>query len=272
MLSFLASLFFPGRDAPPPPPAPADDGAPVACDIADDGPADDGAHGPADDGDPGACEIADDGDATVAEPPVRTVAVAEPPARTVAVAKPLSLVSYALLPSVTEIENALPAYAQLDVGRRAGTTGYIDYIMPGEMKEAAVVRGCDSAKRPFFVARGWMKVEVPTEDENDGGVFSATIPWMQTFFRRYTDNHQLWVGCGHGWQQHLFESSGGISEYQAKILALLLGGAPSVDIVEPIEARVLPVLTRAGPTVTDSQCRATVWLDAGAVSGAPAVW
>jgi hypothetical protein len=75
-------------------------------------------------------------------------------------------------------------YPILDVGETIGSTGYIDYIRFNDLT-APIMKGYDKYERPFFVIRAIIT-------KSDG----STLKTMETFFQRYSDNKNLWHGCG----------------------------------------------------------------------------
>jgi hypothetical protein len=71
----------------------------------------------------------------------------------------------------------------LDLGKRCGTTGYIDFVRTTEIKHP-IVKGIDCYSRPFIV------ITVIS--------FENKIMYMETFFQRYIDDPSVWMGAGHG--------------------------------------------------------------------------
>jgi hypothetical protein len=95
----------------------------------------------------------------------------------------------------------------LDLGKRCGSTDYIDFIKTAEVKYP-IVKGIDCYKRPFIV----MKVI----SVDDGSLY------METFFQRYTDDTHLWMGAGHHYQ--FMDTYGGMTEKQFQLLKRLIEG------------------------------------------------
>ena len=90
---------------------------------------------------------------------------------------------------------------QLNIGKRCGTTDYIDFITLNEVS-SSIMYGKDCFQRSFIV----IKFKVENYDK----------PIMQTFFQRYTEGN-LWVGCGHA-TSLLIETDGGLTEIQKNFI------------------------------------------------------
>lgn len=94
-------------------------------------------------------------------------------------------------------------YPTLDLQSRAGSSDYIDFITPEEMSSSVMV-GKDYCNRKFVCIRGLL----------------GTTPFCQTFFQRYTDIRDFWMGAGH---HGLFmETSGGMETSQHEFICKLL--------------------------------------------------
>ena len=70
----------------------------------------------------------------------------------------------------------------IDIGNRKGNTLYIDFILPDEFQNG-VVRGVDCYQRNFICIKGNCMCEN-----------GEKIPFFQTYFQRYSDNSDLWIG------------------------------------------------------------------------------
>ena len=101
--------------------------------------------------------------------------------------------------------NNLPV---LDLGERVGDTQYIDFIKWEEVTSSAMT-GVDILNRPFVV----VKFKIDNE----------TAPYMQTFFQRYSNEPQLWMGCGHDATQ-LIDTTGGIKPIQQDLINRIIDG------------------------------------------------
>ena len=96
----------------------------------------------------------------------------------------------------------------LDIGQKAGSTGYIDFINSNEFIES-LRKGIDKTDRKFISFRANI------EYSNGQNVETFT-----TLFQRYSDDEYLWMGAGK--QTHLFATYGGINIYQLQLLYKLL--------------------------------------------------
>ena len=95
----------------------------------------------------------------------------------------------------------IPPYIQtLNVDNNEGYTGYIDFITLDKMLEP-IMRGTDKYNRRFIV----IKMNIDNKQ-----VF-------QTFFQRYTDSEEMWMGAGHQ-GINLISTEGGINECQFKLI------------------------------------------------------
>jgi len=110
------------------------------------------------------------------------------------------------------LKNAIHEWYDLpvfDIGERMGITDYLDFIREEEPSEK-VMRGVDSYTRPFLI----VKAEVL---DSRGKIWSV----FETFFQRYSDNDQMWMGCGH-YGENFLETSGGMTQTQVDFLARLI--------------------------------------------------
>jgi hypothetical protein len=100
----------------------------------------------------------------------------------------------------------------LYIGDAVGNTSYIDFITQ-EQVTTPIVYGMDKFDRPFFVIR--LVGETETGEK---------IHFMDTFFKRYTNNDShLWISCGwHG--KHIMYTEGGVSQKQINELYSLING------------------------------------------------
>ena len=91
-------------------------------------------------------------------------------------------------------------YPKLEVGDRWGGTGYIDYISWKEVT-SPIMYGADCKNRPFFVIKFRVNDKI----------------FMETFFQRYADYNNLWMGCGHA-ARLITHTDGGLNDNQANFL------------------------------------------------------
>lgn len=102
-------------------------------------------------------------------------------------------------------------FAILDIGNKNGSTGYLDFFQPSDLKEGlSIVKGQDIAGRKFFVFKSIFEFE-------DGSVFEN----FTSFFQRFYDNKLLWHCCGHH-GQFIMNTGGGTSNEQFKFIFELL--------------------------------------------------
>jgi hypothetical protein len=92
-------------------------------------------------------------------------------------------------------------YSRLDIENRVGFTDYIDFIALDEMN-GPVMYGVDVFNRNFVVIK--MKV--------DDEIIS------QTFFKRYSKDEIVWMGCGHATKDLLIYTEGGIKNPQFSLI------------------------------------------------------
>ena len=96
----------------------------------------------------------------------------------------------------------------LKTGRRVGATGYIDYINKKEITDP-VMKGIDYYGRKFIVIKAIVDKKV----------------CIQTFFQRYDDCVELWMGAHVGGDcYNLLETVGGMKPSQAEFLYDLVEG------------------------------------------------
>ena len=94
----------------------------------------------------------------------------------------------------------------LDIGERQGVTGYIDFISWKEVKHPIMI-GRDTNGRRFIVIK----------------MILNNQKIMQTYFQRYTNSENLWMGCG-CYTRNLFYTSGGINAEQIELVRQIIKG------------------------------------------------
>jgi len=114
------------------------------------------------------------------------------------------------------VENPFPI---LDIKDRNGYSGYIDFIGSSEFNTSAI-QGVDYASRPFVCLK--MKCYLA-----NGCELSA----YQTFFQRYTNNIELWMGTSNS--KALMCTVGGMNSIQQALVRDLIINK-SVDIPDSI--------------------------------------
>jgi hypothetical protein len=97
----------------------------------------------------------------------------------------------------------------LDIGKREGQTGYIDFILPSELNEHSIMKGVDHANRRFLVFK--------SETVLNG----ITVQMLTTFFQRYSNNPTLYHTAGNH-TKYLFDTAGGCNLIKLKYLRDLL--------------------------------------------------
>tara|TARA_Y100000389_G_C17450992_1_gene514793 strand:- start:338 stop:766 length:429 start_codon:yes stop_codon:yes gene_type:complete len=102
----------------------------------------------------------------------------------------------------------------LDIGSRKGATDYIDFINYHEVNEP-VMKGTDIYGRDFIVLK----------------FVIDNIYGMQTFFQRYSDSYNLWMGCGKS-NETLIYTIGGIKQIQAELIRDIINNRSSIVIEE----------------------------------------
>jgi len=109
-------------------------------------------------------------------------------------------------------------FPTLDIGKRQGNTGYIDFIQPEELGNLSIMKGRDYFGREFIV----FKSKLTTKNNNP-------VEYFTTFFKRYTDeSNTIYHTAAHD-GNYLFATEGGITLYQLNFLYELLKKG-SVDI------------------------------------------
>ena len=99
----------------------------------------------------------------------------------------------------------------LDIGASNGSTGYLDFFRPSDLKDGlSIMKGQDMEGRKFFVFKSIFEFE-------DGSVFEN----FTSFFQRYYDNKLLWHCCGH-YGRYIMDTEGGTSNEQFKFIFDLL--------------------------------------------------
>jgi hypothetical protein len=99
----------------------------------------------------------------------------------------------------------------LDIGDKNGSTGYLDFFQPSDLKDGlSIMKGQDMAGRKFFVFKSIFEFE-------DGSVFEN----FTSFFQRFYDNELLWHCCGH-YGPYIMNTEGGTSNEQFKFIFELL--------------------------------------------------
>ena len=106
-------------------------------------------------------------------------------------------------------------YPILDIGEREGHTDYLDFIKLKELKYP-VMKGCDRHGREFIVIK----------------IIISNKVYAQTFFQRYYDDGNLWMGCMVWGAPCFLTTLGGMQLYQAKLLQLILKGLICVIMPE----------------------------------------
>jgi len=102
------------------------------------------------------------------------------------------------------IPNNLPI---LNINNQIGNTSYIDFITRDQMT-SNIMWGVDLYKRYFITIN--MNIE---SNYKSNSTDNKTIALIQTFFERYSDSSNLWMGAGHHGIQ-LINTYGGMSNIQ----------------------------------------------------------
>jgi len=100
-------------------------------------------------------------------------------------------------------------YPILDIGTRAGQTGYIDFIKPSELMNHSIMKGIDYGNRRFLVFK--------SETEVNG----INVQMFTTFFQRYSNNPTLYHTAGN-YTKYLFDTVSGCNLIKLKYLRDLL--------------------------------------------------
>lgn len=95
----------------------------------------------------------------------------------------------------------------LDLGNAQGYTGYIDFISLDKMT-SSIMKGTDIHNRPFIAIRAQILNKDGTKEQ-----------FFETFFQRYSDDTNLWQGCG---KKQFMSTTGGMSVKQLIFLKDLL--------------------------------------------------
>jgi len=99
----------------------------------------------------------------------------------------------------------------LDIGDKNGSTGYLDFFRPSDLKDGlSIMKGQDMSGRNFFVFKSFFEFE-------DGNTYEN----FTSFFQRYYDNELLWHCCGH-YGRYIMNTEGGTSNEQFKFIFDLL--------------------------------------------------
>ena len=106
----------------------------------------------------------------------------------------------------------------LDIGKKEGSTGYIDFIKKSDLGDFNVVKGKDMYGRYFLT----LKVIGEYNDH--------TQEYIQTFFQRYSNRADLWMDAYADSQEFLY-TPGGITDSEIQFLIKLING----DIIEKKE-------------------------------------
>lgn len=102
------------------------------------------------------------------------------------------------------IEKNIPI---LEIGNKIGITDYIDFIHSDEVTHH-VMRGMDCWRRHFIVIQFFVNGDKS----------------VQTFFQRYTNDENLWVGCRVRQEKIFMDTVGGLKRYQAHLLEDVVNG------------------------------------------------
>ena len=89
----------------------------------------------------------------------------------------------------------------LDTKNRRGHTDYIDYIQKKEVTHP-IMKGKDCYNRPFLIIQC---------------IINKSI-YIQTFFQRYSDDNELWMGCRVCGSPSFIQTVGGMNKHQAYLL------------------------------------------------------
>lgn len=99
----------------------------------------------------------------------------------------------------------------LDIGDKNGSTGYLDFFQPSDLKDGlSIMKGQDMAGRKFFVFKSIFEFE-------DGSIYEN----FTSFFQRYETDNLLWHCCGH-YGRYIMNTDGGTSNEQFKFIFELL--------------------------------------------------
>ena len=93
----------------------------------------------------------------------------------------------------------------LDIGDRQGNTDYIDFIEEDEMGDNNIMKGVDKFNREFLVIR----------------VKCNEKKYFQTFFKRYSSDKSIWMGCSK-FRSDFMITIGGMNDNQFNFLNSLI--------------------------------------------------
>jgi hypothetical protein len=111
---------------------------------------------------------------------------------------------------------ALPSIPELDVGRRMGSTQYIDYIRVEDMSHF-IMKGKDMLDRPFLSVQVHIARYEPTEEEKEvySYVLTKEMDIVGTFFQRYKTGSGVYaeevIAYGTAYPPSVFFSSGALT-------------------------------------------------------------
>ena len=95
----------------------------------------------------------------------------------------------------------------LDIGCKNGSTGYLDFFQPSDLKDGvSIMKGQDMIGRKFFIFKSIFEFE-------DGSVYEN----FTSFFQRYDNDELLWHCCGH-YGTYIMSTQGGTSYEQFKFI------------------------------------------------------
>jgi hypothetical protein len=117
-------------------------------------------------------------------------------------------------------------FPQLNIGKNLGLTGYLDFFEYDDLQSNKIMKGCDSANRPFYVFNAEIKYQDITLKKT-----------LTSFFQRYSDCTTLWHCCGK-YPDYLMDTTGGVNIHQLEMLYnLFLTGKVKIDLenIENIE-------------------------------------
>lgn len=108
-----------------------------------------------------------------------------------------------------------------DIGKKIGSTGYIDFIDTNDFPEP-FRKGIDLMDRKFISFRAIVEYKEGQTKET-----------FTTLFKRYSNSEKIWMGAGTN--PHLFYTQGGSTVDQLKLVLQLLK-EKSVDVTEDMLA------------------------------------
>tara|TARA_B110001469_G_C9637351_1_gene319755 strand:+ start:2287 stop:2820 length:534 start_codon:yes stop_codon:yes gene_type:complete len=98
-------------------------------------------------------------------------------------------------------------YPILNIKNKVGDTSYIDFITKEQMT-SNIMWGTDLYNRYFIT------INMNIDSDNK---YNKAMDLMQTFFERYTNSSNLWMGTGHHGVQ-LIDTYGGMNDIQFKLI------------------------------------------------------